>query len=351
MQLDLESLALILSVGLVFGQPLAVLLRVTFFARISHRLVHALGRKMNRERRPIATRAARGFIIPVILITIAAFAGLVLILLPNWLMALGLPASIAALPSYGAVAAMLSPQRFLWPLWQAVGHASHSRWGSLDGTLKTIASGNVAAADGHGRVRAITEIAARQCLHRYIGSIIALVVAGPIGLCIYRMVQLASTHYDGDIASFRGFHWASEKLGFLIAIPAACLTAPLLVLAGQLIGGAQPLRGIWRMLRAKSGISMRAWVAHSTHITLGGPVDWYGYKRETPWVGGGTAQLTGHHIARVWWWFLIASLLLTVTIAAMTSNFQAADFQHLFDVFSIDFLSFLSQKLHVTLTE
>ena len=284
MQLDLESLALIVSVGLVFGQPLAVLLRVTFFARLSHQLVHALGRKMNRERRPIATRAARGFIIPLILITIAAMAGLCLLLLPHWLMAFGLPASIAALPSYGMVAAMLSPQRFLWPLWQAVGHASHSRWGSLDGTLKTIASGNVGVADGHGRARAISEFATRQFLHRYVGSLTAFVVAGPVGLCIYRMVQLAALHYDGAIPSFRGFHWASEKLSYLLAIPAALVASILLTLCGQLLAGTQPLRGVVRMLRAKQGISITAWVAHSLNITLGGPADWYGFKREAGWV-------------------------------------------------------------------
>jgi cobalamin biosynthesis protein CobD/CbiB len=342
MPIDLDSLALIIMVGLVFGQPLAWLTGVGYLTRASHRIVHALGRKMNRERRSIATRAARGFTVPLMLMLLAVCAGTALLMLPVWLGMLGVPQIVALLPGYAIIAAMLSPQRYLLPLWHAVTHAKHDRWGALDTPLTTMAAGPVAAADGHGRARLISAIALQQFMHGFLGSIAALLLAGPIGLCLYRVIQLAANHYDGHIVSFRGFHWASEKLARLLALPVLFVAAFVLTLAGQLLAATDPLRGFWRMVRAKQGVSFVAWVAHSLTMTLGGPCQWYGHTCPRPWVGSGTAKLTSIELARLWWWLAISSLLVVLGVATIAANFQTSDFQYLFDIAPNDFTAILS---------
>jgi cobalamin biosynthesis protein CobD/CbiB len=315
--LTLEQLVLVLAIALIAGKPLAWLLRIPRLTRMCHRFVARLGEKMNRPERGIETRATRGFVVPALLITAAALLGYVVLMLAHY------PAfsvaGIRVLPQHVllglVIPALLSPWRFLWPLYAAATHARRQNWPALDAPLMQLAGGSASTTDGYGNCRMALQFSLLHVVHHLIGSLLALYLASLPGLFAYRMLQLCALHFDGRVPYWRGFHWASEKLAALVAIPAWCLALPPLLLAGQCVPELRPFHGLIKALTTRDGAFADRFLAYALGVTLGGMQQRYGRTLECQWVGTGTAQVTGKPMIKAVLWLASAVVITLVTLA------------------------------------
>jgi cobalamin biosynthesis protein CobD/CbiB len=267
-------LAGVLVTGLLLGRVLGAFFRLSRCERACHRLVQRMGEKMNRPERPIETRATRGFVVPVLLMVGAALVGHGITLLGklSGQQALigGGSISVSQILMLLLLAALLSPARFLWPLWKATRASGNHAWPALDAPLTALAGGSASTPDGHGNCRFILQLSLLHFVHHLVGSALALLVASLPGLLVYRVLQLCALHYDGRAKNWRGFHWASEKLAMLVALPASIIALLCLTVAGQLLPGVRPLYGFWQGCRGKEGVFFDRFLAFSLGLTLGG---------------------------------------------------------------------------------
>jgi cobalamin biosynthesis protein CobD/CbiB len=322
--LTLEQLVLVLAIALIAGKPLAWLLRIPRLTRMCHRFVARLGEKMNRPERGIETRATRGFVVPALLITASSMFGYVVLMLAH------LPPfsllGFSILPQHMLLVlvfpALLSPWRFLWPLYIAATHARRQNWPALDAPLTQLAGGSASTTDGYGNCRMALQFSLLHVVHHLIGSLLALYLASLPGLFAYRMLQLCALHFDGRVPYWRGFHWASEKLAALVAIPAWCLALPPLLLAGQCVPGLRPFHGLIKALTTRDGAFADKFLAYALGITLGGMQQRYGRTLESVWVGQGTAQVTGKPMIKAVLW-LVSAVLVTLIALALSAQYLA----------------------------
>lgn len=310
-------MSMILALGLVAGIPLRAAFGLGALERKCHRFVQRLGEKLNRSERPLSTRAMRGFIVPALCIVLAWLVGFLL----SFLIVKFFPSTDAR--KYVVIlvaAALLSPMRYLWPCVQALRTNATQDPSTLDAPLRALAGGDASANDAHGKIRLMLQMALQHFVQHGVGSIMAFWLGGFAGLFMFRMALLCAEHFDGRVQKMRGFHWASEKLGQALRFIALLPALPLLVLAGQCLPQLAPLRGLWRARQLHGQSFLVNFLAGSLRISLGGPMQRYGQRFITPWVGDGTAQLSASHVLRVLWWLLVAWVLLTILVAFMAGE-------------------------------
>jgi adenosylcobinamide-phosphate synthase len=147
------------------------------------------------------------------------------------------------------------------------------------------------------------------------------VIAGPLGAVVYRAVNTLDSLFGHKDARYRQFGWAAAKIDDVANYLPARLTAPLLCVAGMLLG--QRSLGAWRVLRRdrrnhespNAGLAEAA-MAGALGVQLGGRNYYAGEPLEKPSIGDPLVPLSPRHIpAANALMFVAAGLFLALCLA------------------------------------
>ena len=279
------QLALLTFVAFVIGEQLARFSQADRAAAYLHRAVAALGRKLNRSGRSVATRAYRGII------------ALFMIELPAVLAGIFLSADHPALEILTAVLMVALLGRGL-PI-----QSLYARWRQAKAGTLPLEADHRLFADTHGLLRHAILTSAEHFSVRVIGSGFWFLIGGPALMLAYLAMAMAAAHYAPRREEDRAFAWASSSLFRLVDTIPRLVATLLLLVAGCAIPRLHPIAALSDAMTAER--SWRGLVAELLGISLGGKVqDTYG-EREISWRGKGTAQITATHLGS---WLLLLSL-------------------------------------------
>lgn len=284
-----ENAWVALVAAMALGWLVQRLLPLGWTLRRSHALARALGRKLNRPRRDVATRAWRG--------VIALFMLLIPAIVFGFLLDRILPAALLFMIFSAAL-----QERQMAMLWrQARQKTPVLQYPGLPHRF----------ADSHAVWRyAIADHAARFTLG-VAGATFWYLLAGGAGALGYLALALAAAHYTPRREENRAFGGVAAAL-FTAAHALPCRLALLLwFLAALFVPGTAPRRAL------RHGLAPSRGLADLLDVALGGAMPGLHGVQSVPWVGDGTPKLTATHLNR--WgmlWFISLILLIIFVFPA-----------------------------------
>ncbi|MDX2095773.1 MAG: hypothetical protein SFW64_07550 [Alphaproteobacteria bacterium] len=281
-----EYLALLLLPAFGIGELLA---RGPFTRALAalRRAVATLGRKLDRDTRPVAVRVYRGLI------------AVAMLLLPM----------LAATVFLGRVPPLVALLLLAW-FGQCFATISNLRlWRAAPGeALRLEQAGERALfADSHALLRHYIGTRTEAFAVGVVGGGFWYVLGGLPAMGVY--LALAGAHHA--YRARPAFGWAARGAFALADFLPRLLARGLVFLAGFFTPQTRPFAG----LRAKD---WQTAVARTLDITLGGPSL---AGAQEPWVGEGTARLTGLHARRAVRLLAVAALLLGLLLAGRQMNY------------------------------
>ena len=174
--------------------------------------------------------------------------------------------------------------------------------------------------DEAGVVRAAVESVAESTVDGVTAPLFYAVIAGPLGAIVYRAINTLDSLFGHKDSRYRRFGWAAAKIDDVANYLPARLTAPLLCVAGLLLG--QRALGAWRMLRRdrrnhespNAGLAEAA-MAGALGVQIGGVNYYAGEPLEKPPIGDPLVPLSPRHIpAANALMFVTAGLFLAVCL-------------------------------------
>lgn len=285
-------------------------------SRLARRLVAALDDKLNRERRSEMDRALRGALVTLILVAAAAALGWGVAWLGQnhhfgWIVELAL---LTALIDQGrryagvrAVAAAFS-----------AGNLEVARR-ALDGLVAR----DPGRMDAYGVARAAVESAAAGFCAGVVVPAFWYALFGFPGLAVCRAAAVMDETIGHRTPRYRAFGMAAARLNDILVLIPARLAGLLLVAAAVVAPTARPGRALGTMVREAGrhrslnlGWPVAA-MAGGLDVALGGPRQYAGGASRDPWIGNGTARLTGRDIRRALYLYAVACLLNAGWVAAL----------------------------------
>jgi adenosylcobinamide-phosphate synthase len=275
---------------------------------LSGYLARRADRRLNRQKRSSRSRKIRGALVVVVLLPLAAIAGLYgaefcRSLSDGWIVEAGLVAMCVGLqrPLINAGA-----------LRRALARKSIDRARTILGRAVDYETDTI---DEHGIARGSVEMFAVRLCDGLVGPVFWYVIAGLPGLFVYRVsTALADelVHPTEKHAAFGTMAGGFDRLMNMVPAPVTAL----LIVAGTLFAPtARPLAAIRGMVGgAAAGQSPRAgWtqgaVAGALGLSLSGPRRHDGAVAPGVWIGDGRARANATDIARAMWLYLITGFL------------------------------------------
>lgn len=279
-----QWLALLLIVGYSVGSLLA---RGPFLAalRAGGEIVLSLGRKLNRERRSVATLVYRGIIAVMVLVLPAGGAGLLL---------------SVSIPWVEALSALLLVVWFGY-CFQTLPTIALYKKAKTDGLGLQILELDFLFADSHAVIRHLITTRMDSFAIGVVGASFWVVAGGWMPTAIYLALAAAASAYRPCLA----FGWAARGLFALMDVVPRLIARILLMLGAIVTPQTKPFAGLfaphWRNV-----------VTETLHISLSGPTA----DGQVTWVGTGTARLTHLHLSRALHLLFAATIWLALLLVS-----------------------------------
>ncbi len=279
------------------------------------RLIGALDRRLNRPRRTPSARRARG---PVVALAVVAVAALI-----GWLVH-----RVAATNPYGwlleaAFVAVLLAGRSLFQHVRRVARALEREGLEAGrGAVGHIVGREVAGLDRHGIARAAIESAAENFADGVIAPAFWYLLLGPAGIAAYKALNTLDSMIGYRSEAYRDFGRAAARLDDLANWVPARLAAAVLCLAALFVPSASPAGACLTALRdARRHASPNAgWpeaaMAGALGLALNGPRSYGGVLGDQPWIGTGRARAEVRDIDRALFMLVVGGVL-TAGMAAL----------------------------------
>lgn len=281
-----EMLPLLLVVALLVGEPMARITGVRWLLAGAARLAAWFERKLNREKRGVATRLYRGMVALALLLALAGGLGF----------ALTRAHPAAHWASLLLVIAVLGEGMGGW--------RKLRQWRAEKAVSEAVELPGLAFrfADHHGLLRYAMLNEAERFAVQAVGASLWYALGGVAAMVMYLALAAAA------LRAAPVFGWAARGLFALADAPAKALAALLLTLAALFVSGAKPLAA----LRARHFYGL---IAALADCSLGGTLP---HGRELPWEGRGTAKVTCTHFARTCLLMGVAVVLLVLVLGVVS---------------------------------
>lgn len=298
-----------LAIDALFGDLPAVFSHIPHPVVLAGRAIAFFDHKLNRASRSERRRRERGVVTVIVLVGIAALAGVAV----EWLCR----GSVAGAIVEALVIGTLLAQRGLYEHVAAVA-AALERGGLPAGrdAIRHIVGRDPARLDEHGVARAAIESLAENFSDGVAAPVFWYLLLGLPGLLAYKMANTLDSMIGHQTLRYRSFGWAAARLDDLLNLVPARLSGLLFVAAAAFAGQASPGHAFAAMLRdARKHHSPNAgWpeaaVAGALGLALAGPRDYAEQRVEDPWLGAGTALAQPADVGRALRLYSLACLLL-----------------------------------------
>ena len=285
--------------ALALGGPVAAILPLHLLKQHAITLAATLGRKLNRSRRDVATRAWRGVIVLGILLLPAMLLG--------WVIA---PSPAGSGVLLFVMFALALRANVMWPLWR------QARKGTI--ALQTRYPHHLFP-DSHAVLRYRILEHSRHFAVGVVGVGFWFLALGPAGALGYLALALAAGHYSDAHDETQVFGSVARALFSVADFVPHRLTAFLLVLAGFFVPGSRSLAALPLAMRTEA--NWPRFIATLVDVSLGGPTPVARRSAQLPWVGTGTAQLHATHVGR--WLAIWGVACLGLALLVMPALFYA----------------------------
>jgi adenosylcobinamide-phosphate synthase len=289
------------------------------------RLIAFMERRLNRETRSDATRAARGMYLVGAMVMLAAAAGCLVVVLTwqfagSWLIELFLVAVLLA-------------QRSLYDHVALVAR-SLDRAGLPAGreAVRHIVGRDPESLDEHGVVRAAIESLFENFADGVVAPAFWYVIFGLPGLFVAKTVNTLDSMIGHRSPRYLAFGRAAARLDTAMNFIPARLSGAIVCMAAAFAPTAAPLTALRVMFRdAGKHKSVNAgWpegaAAGALNLALAGPRRYGAVTVDDPWVGSGRARATTADIRRALFLFVVACLIHAMLIGALLLAKEAAGF-------------------------
>jgi adenosylcobinamide-phosphate synthase len=304
-----------LALDAVIGDPAAVFRRLPHPVALVGRLIGRLEQRLNNPELPEVVRRARGIAAVLMVVGVAAGAGVLL-------------DRLAAYPRWGefieiAVLAVLLAQRSLYDHVAAVARALEE--GGLVGgreAIRHIVGRDPESLDGDGVARGAIESLAENFSDGVVAPVFWFLVLGLPGICAFKAINTLDSMIGHRSERYRAFGWAAARLDDLANLVPARLAGLLIAIAAALMPHASGRDALKIMLRdARKHRSPNAgWpeaaMAGALDLSLGGPRRYGGERVEDTWLGDGSEDIGAAEIRRALRLFIVACLVQAALIAA-----------------------------------
>ncbi|MEE8274920.1 MAG: adenosylcobinamide-phosphate synthase CbiB [Alphaproteobacteria bacterium] len=298
------------------GDPPGIYRLVPHPVALMGRMAAGLERRLNREERGVVTRRVRGVLVVVVLVGLAAVAGVAIEHLARavpfgWFVELLLVMTLIA-------------QNALYRHVKAVARALED--GGLDegrAAVAHIVGRNPASLDEHGVARGAIESCAENLSDGVVAPVFWYVLLGLPGLLAYKMINTLDSEIGHRSPRYREFGATAARLDDAINYLPARLTGLIIALAALFVPAANPLRALGAMLSdARKHRSLNAgWpeaaMAGALDLALAGPRRYGEAVVKDAWMGAGRARAMPLDIRRSLYLFVVACLIDAGLVAAL----------------------------------
>ncbi|MFQ5958089.1 MAG: adenosylcobinamide-phosphate synthase CbiB [Alphaproteobacteria bacterium] len=298
------------------GDPPGIYRLVPHPVALMGRMAAGLERRLNREERGVVTRRVRGALVVVVLVGLAAVAGIAIERLARavpfgWLVELLLVMTLIA-------------QNALYRHVKAVARALED--GGINEGRKAVAhivGRNPASLDEHGVARGAIESCAENLSDGVVAPVFWYVLLGLPGLLAYKMINTLDSEIGHRSPRYRDFGATAARLDDAINYIPARLTGAIIALAALFVPSANPARAVRAMLRdAHKHRSLNAgWpeaaMAGALDLALAGPRRYGETVVKDTWMGDGRARAMPFDIRRSLFLFVVACLIDAGIVAAL----------------------------------
>lgn len=318
LDLSIRLLVLVVAAGIeaMLAYPDALFRRIGHPASWIGSLVATLDQNLNRPGWPEAWRRAAGVGCVVLLLIVAAAAGIAIETL-----------ALATAPLGGAVVvvvvAMLIAGGSLDRHVGAVARALETE--GLAGGRREVAKivgRDPATLDEAAVCRAAIESLAENASDGVTAPALWFLAFGLPGMIGYKAINTADSMIGHKTARHRAFGWAAARLDDLVNLPASRLTGLMLVAAASVVPGASA-RGAWRAMRRdayKHTSPNAGWpeaaMAGALGLKLAGPRVYAGLRVDAAWMGDGRSEATAQDIVRALRLYRVAFVGTALLLAA-----------------------------------
>ncbi|CAK0777732.1 Cobalamin biosynthesis protein CobD [uncultured Gammaproteobacteria bacterium] len=211
---------------------------------------------------------------------------------------------VAAVAVQALLASSLLAQRSLYDHVQAVAAGLDHSLDQGRQAVARIVGRNPETLDRAGIARAAIESLAENSSDGVIAPALWLALAGLPGGVMYKAANTADSMIGHRTPRYQAFGWAAARFDDLLNLPAARLTALLIVLAALITPGASAggaLRAAWRDAgrhRSPNAGWPEAAMAGALGLRLAGPRIYGQTRIEDAWMGDGRAEATAADIGR-----------------------------------------------------
>ncbi|MEE8533312.1 MAG: adenosylcobinamide-phosphate synthase CbiB [Alphaproteobacteria bacterium] len=298
------------------GDPPGIYRLVPHPVALMGRMAAGLERRLNREERGAVTRRVRGVLVVVVLVGLAAVAGVAIERLARavpfgWFVELLLVMTLIA-------------QNALYRHVKAVARALED--GGVDegrAAVAHIVGRNPASLDEHGVARGAIESCAENLSDGVVAPVFWYVLLGLPGLLAYKMINTLDSEIGHRSPRYREFGATAARLDDAINYLPARLTGLIVALAALFVPAANPLRALGAMLSdARKHRSLNAgWpeaaMAGALDLALAGPRRYGEAVVKDAWMGDGRARAMPLDIRRSLYLFVVACLIDAGLVAAL----------------------------------
>ncbi len=298
------------------GDPPGIYRLVPHPVALMGRMAAGLERRLNRADRGVVTRRVRGVLVVVVLVGLAAAAGVAIERLARavpfgWFVELLLVMTLIA-------------QNALYRHVKAVARALED--GGLDegrAAVAHIVGRNPASLDEHGVARGAIESCAENLSDGVVAPVFWYVLLGLPGLLAYKMINTLDSEIGHRSPRYREFGATAARLDDAINYLPARLTGLIVALAALFVPAANPLRALGAMLSdARKHRSLNAgWpeaaMAGALDLALAGPRRYGEAVVKDAWMGDGRARAMPLDIRRSLYLFVVACLIDAGFVAAL----------------------------------
>lgn len=298
------------------GDPPGIYRLVPHPVALMGRMAAGLERRLNRADRGVVTRRVRGVLVVVVLVGLAAVAGVAIERLARavpfgWFVELLLVMTLIA-------------QNALYRHVKAVARALED--GGVDegrAAVAHIVGRNPASLDEHGVARGAIESCAENLSDGVVAPVFWYVLLGLPGLLAYKMINTLDSEIGHRSPRYREFGATAARLDDAINYLPARLTGLIVALAALFVPAANPLRALGAMLSdARKHRSLNAgWpeaaMAGALDLALAGPRRYGEAVVKDAWMGDGRARAMPLDIRRSLYLFVVACLIDAGLVAAL----------------------------------
>ena len=278
-----------------FGYPDWLAQRIGHPATWIGRLIDVLDLRLNRDGDDPARRRAAGVLALLIIIGITGTAA--------FLIAHGLLLLTFGLVLVAVLASTLLAQRSLHAHVELVAAAlEDDGLEAARAAVSHIVGRDTAALDEAGVARAAIESLAENFSDAVVAPSFWMLIAGLPGAAIYKAVNTADSMIGHRTERHEDFGWAAARLDDLVNLPAARLTALLLIGAAYFTRGASPARAVESVKcdashhRSPNAAYPEAAMAGALGIAIAGPRAYHGVHTNDAWIGNGRSAVTAADI-------------------------------------------------------